>query len=285
MKLKCNLVGDIPLPEVSGLAVAGTGVQQLLAVGDRHPAIAATALVAGGLPSEPWQVRDLAEMAGFPPALGDGAQAEAIAAAGSGQTVVLWEHPNLLVVAQGEVVTRAVDLLVAPGGPAGWLLESWADPDSSHGEGLVLLRGGHLLVAKEKDPAAVIEFGPAGEAAIGGSKQAQLGPGMPWEGTGPSLLALAAWEVPSHVMSDISDAAVTAAGELLLLSDQDQALNVVELRPDPAQGVELLASYALRGLSGKPEGVAMTGDGGLLLAVDTRLARQNLYRVAPGWRL
>jgi len=31
---------------------------------------------------------------------------------------------------------------------------TWSDPKGSRGEGMVLLRGGHLLVAKEKKPAA-----------------------------------------------------------------------------------------------------------------------------------
>jgi hypothetical protein len=40
------------------------------------------------------------------------------------------------------------------------IAQEWSDPKGSRGEGMVLLPGGHLLVAKEKQPAAFIEFGP-----------------------------------------------------------------------------------------------------------------------------
>jgi hypothetical protein len=40
------------------------------------------------------------------------------------------------------------------------IAQAWSDPKGSRGEGAVLLPGGHLLVAKEKKPAAFIEFGP-----------------------------------------------------------------------------------------------------------------------------
>lgn len=283
MRLRCRVAGDIPLPEVSGLAVAGVGGEQaLLAVGDRHAVIASSQLGVGSLPSGAWQVSDLAGLPGFPMALGGGSQAEAIASGAPGQVMVLWEHPNLLLVLEGGPVAHAIDLVVAPSGPAAWLAGSWSDPDSSHGEGLILLRDGHLLVAKEKHPAAVIEFGPPGARPLAAEVQSLLRPGQAWQVTGSSLAALAAWEVPGAGMSDISDAAVTADGELLLLSDQDQALHVVGLAQFPE--VVLRASYELRGLSGKPEGVAVTADGGLLVATDTRHARDNLYQVPPGWR-
>jgi hypothetical protein len=44
---------------------------------------------------------------------------------------------------------------------------SWSDPEGSGGEGVVLLPGGHLLIAKEKHPAALIEFGPRGSRSRG----------------------------------------------------------------------------------------------------------------------
>ena len=47
------------------------------------------------------------------------------------------------------------------------LARSWLSPDSSRGEGAVLLPGGHLLIAKEKDPAVLIEFGPRGARSRG----------------------------------------------------------------------------------------------------------------------
>jgi len=40
------------------------------------------------------------------------------------------------------------------------IARAWSDPKGSRGEGIVLLPGGHLLVAKEKKEAALIELGP-----------------------------------------------------------------------------------------------------------------------------
>ena len=51
----------------------------------------------------------------------------------------------------------SIDLVVEGHGE---IARAWSDPKGSRGEGAVLLPGGHLLVAKEKKPAALIEFGP-----------------------------------------------------------------------------------------------------------------------------
>ena len=66
-------------------------------------------------------------------------------------------------------------------------------PHGSRGEGAVLLPGGHLLVAKEKKPAAFIEFGPPHSPSRGLVRGGALADGERWpikKGTTGSLLSL-----------------------------------------------------------------------------------------------
>jgi hypothetical protein len=68
------------------------------------------------------------------------------------------KHPRVeLIDPKALKVVASIDLAVEGRGE---IAQAWSDPKGSRGEGMVLLPGGHLLVAKEKKPAALIEFGP-----------------------------------------------------------------------------------------------------------------------------
>jgi hypothetical protein len=162
------------------------------------------------------------------------------------------------------------------------------DPEGSHAEGVVLLREGHLLVVKEKHPAALVEFGPAGDAPIGFGPTTWHPDGQRWApGTGEQVLvALAAW-YPDRALRDacpdLSDADQSPHGELVLLSDQGCALAVIsphEPAADPFAGV-VSARRVLRiaGISAKPEGLAVLPDGIALVACDRHKEKRNLFAV------
>ncbi len=169
---------DVPLEEVSGICLrrGPAGAMQVVAIGDRA-AIGAWATI----PDDPggpvtWQTIPLTGLAGTRlPA--DDPQIEAVCADGAGRVLLLQESPARveLVDPPGGRVVASIDLEVPAGHP---LAASWADPDGSRGEGAVFLANGHLLVAKEKDPPAFIEFGPAGEPASGLSRGCRGG----WRG-------------------------------------------------------------------------------------------------------
>ena len=95
----------------------------------------------------------------------DDPQVEAVCADGAGRILILQESPprvELLDWAARPSTRIALDI------PAGHPLhDSWVDAESSQGEGAAFMQGGHLLIAKEKDPAAFIEFGPEGDAPAG----------------------------------------------------------------------------------------------------------------------
>jgi len=60
------------------------------------------------------------------------------------------------------------------------IARAWRDPKGSRGEGAVFPPGGHLLVAKEKKPAVLIEFGPPHSRSRGLVRGGALADGKRW---------------------------------------------------------------------------------------------------------
>jgi hypothetical protein len=174
-------------------------------------------------------------------------------------------------------------------GPAA-LRESWRDPDGSHAEGVVLLRDRHLLIVKEKDPAALLEFAPTGNDARGFGGDRWLGAGQAWwEDVGAAdaedvtLVLVAAWaptDAMAEVCPDLSDAAAAPNGTLVLLSDQGRCIAVVPAgspATDPFAGsFEATRAWRMSGLK-KPEGVVVLPNLDVLVACDKRKATKNLF--------
>jgi hypothetical protein len=290
-EIHAELVGSVPVPEVSGMALGldREGVLTLAAVGDRSTVIA-WASVAHGYADLEWQSIELAGLPGTRiPAVDP--QLEAVAVDGQRRLVVVQEHP-----CRAEVIdapTRRliahVQLAVAQGAPES-IARSWADPHSSHAEGVVLLKDGHLLVVKEKDPVAVLEFGPAGSAPRGFGPGRWLDAGEGWAvpaGEPPvavTLELLAAWWPTEDLLSvcpDLSDATVGLRGNLVLLSDLGRSIAIVPgtvPAQDPMGGVLVATSaYRMGGIAKKPEAVVVLPDGDVLVACDRRKPRKNLF--------
>ena len=158
---------DVPLQEVSGVCLrreAG-GDMAMVAFGDRTSIAAWVELPSDDAGAYVWKTVDLADVKGslIPR---DDPQVEAVCADGAGRILILQESPprvELLDWAARTVATR-IALEIPEGHP---LHDSWVDAESSQGEGAAFMQNGHLLIAKEKDPAAFIEFGPAGDEPSG----------------------------------------------------------------------------------------------------------------------
>ena len=206
---------DVPLEEVSGLCLrrGPGGVLQVVAIGDRA-AIGAWATV----PDDPdgpvrWETASLTGLAGTRlPA--DDPQIEAVCADGAGRVLV-----------------ASIDLDIPDDHPLG---PAWRDPDGSRGEGAVFLANGHLLIIKEKDPSAFIEFGPEGEAASGfragaleGGTALRPGEAWPVQPGEQTFVLLAAW-TPDRELAracrDLSDLEVGPDGRLYVLSDKSASI-------------------------------------------------------------
>ena len=204
---------------------------------------------------------------------------------GAGRILLLQESPprTELIDPLERRVVASIALAIRGDGD---LARSWADPAGSRGEGVVFLPGGHLLVAKEKDPSALIEFGPPGARPAGLARGGALSPGASWE-IEPGdhrYVALATWR-PDRVLrkacADFSDLEVGPDGHLYLLSDKSRSIaRLADLAVSGGEATAL-ATWQLGDLAGKPEGLAFTPNGRAMVALDTRRARHNLMLFEP----
>ena len=123
---------------------------------------------------------------------------------------------------------------------------------SSRGESLLLADRGHLIVVKEKDPAAILEFGPVGDAPVGWHRG---GPGVPPTIGDQTLTVLATWWLGKDLMKalpDISDATIGPEGCLYLISDKGSSIARLADALDPAGGkVDAAAIWRIEGESGE----------------------------------
>ena len=211
-------------------------------------------------------------------------QVEAIAVDGAGRVLLLQESPARaeLVDLQAARVVAWFDLDVPDDGPVG---KSWSDPDGSRGEGVVLLAGGHLLVAKEKKPSAFIEFGPPGARSRGvpGRLPAVRGAWAVTPGA-HRYVALAVWrpdDALGNACRDFSDLDVGPDGRVYVLSDRSASIARLGALAPGGGAATLEASWEIAGLKGKPEGLAFTKDGRAVVALDKKKARRNLAVLAP----
>lgn len=290
VQVEVEAVGTIPLAEVSGLCIGRDREHRatLVAFGDHSSTVAWAGVDADPRTLE-WQTLTLDETHGSQiPARGG--QVEAVAVDGDLGVLVVQEHPNRAEVVDARArQVRASIVLEVPDAPdLRDLHASWVDPAGSHAEGVVLLADGHLLVVKEKDPAALIEFGPRGDDPAGFGPARWLADGDAWDvadGTS-TLQALAVWRPDPRLTDecpDFSDAAVGPAGTLLLLSDQGRAVAAVPAQEPAGQpfagSFDALVVFGLRGIRHKPEGLAVLPEGDILIACDRRKVRTNLYLV------
>jgi len=268
-KLEVRDVADVPLREVSGLVLRGT---DLLAVGDHDPVVFSAPLQPWPLQ---WQGIDLAGLE-----LPDGGtQFEAIQPTSAHTVLVLQEQPaRVLHIDLAGPALIGTLLLDVPEGHR--LREAWLGDRSSRGESLVLTDRGHLLVVKEKDPSAILEFGPADDDPVGWRRG---GATVPPAAGDAALTVLATWWLAEELakrLPDISDATVGPDGRLYLLSDQGSAIARLPDSLDPQGGeVEAAAIWLIAGSPENAEGLVILDDGTVLVGLDTKSPRRNLLRL------
>ena len=262
-------VADVPLREVSGLVLRGS---ELLAVGDHDPVVFTAPLQPWPLL---WQGTDLAGLE-----LPDGGtQFEAIQPTGERTVLVLQEQPARVLHIDLSVPELIGTLLLdVPDGHR--LREAWLGDRSSRGESLVLADRGHLLVVKEKDPTAILEFGPAGDDPVGWRRGGPTVPPGPGDVT---LTVLATWWLSGELakwLPDISDVTLGPDGRLYMLSDQGSAIARLPDVLDPRGGVvEAAAIWRIAGSPENAEGLVILADGTALVGLDTKSPRRNLLRL------
>ena len=123
----------------------------LIAVGDRASKIAWFSLPRSDEGRIDWHTSDIAKLSGsmLPE---DDPQIEAVCADGVGRILLLQETPPRVEFIDPKAPKMIASIDLAVDGRSE-IARAWSDPKGSRGEGIVLLPGGHLLVAKEKKPA------------------------------------------------------------------------------------------------------------------------------------
>jgi len=272
---------DLPVVEASGLTTRMVNGQlEVIVVGDRTWHIGRSTFVPSDGFSE-WKTIDLSSTADRPTSRGD-SQLEAIAVDGGSLVAIMREDPPVVLIADTE--ERRLRSRITLTAPVGSPLHGDWDDASSRGEGLALLRGGRLLVAKEKRPRALVEFCPAGSPAQGLSREDFLDDGEAWDAPEGDVefIATAMWRLKGRAkkkLHDISDIAVGSDRTLWLLSDKSAAIAQLTLdTPLPPSGGEIRSvdhAWRLPARTTKPEGIAPLGNRRILIAMDTGSTHRN----------
>jgi hypothetical protein len=281
----CRVV-DAPVHELSGICLhrSQSGRLSLVAVGDRVAKIAWFAEPRRDDGRIKWRTRNIAKLAGSKLPKRD-PQIEAICADGLGRILLLQETPPRVefIDPKTSKVVASIDLAVEGRGE---IARAWNDPEGSRGEGAVLLPNGHLLVAKEKEPAALIEFGPPNSPSLGLARGGALRDGKRWpiKKGRHRFVSLAIWrpdKTLAKTCKDFSDLEIGPDRHLYLLSDKSST--IARLGDLPAGGgtVALLDAWPLGEVDGKPEGLAFTAQGRAIVGLDTREPRRNLLLLEP----
>jgi hypothetical protein len=285
-RLRVRRVVDAPLHEVSGICLGrGRNNQMsLVAIGDRMSKMVWFSLPGSDDGQIDWHTADIAKLSGsmIPQ---DDPQIEAVCADGLGRVVLLQETPPRveLIDPKALKVVASIDLAVEGHSKTA---QSWSDPKGSRGEGMVLLPNGHLLVAKEKKPAALIEFGPPNSRSRGLVRGGALADGARWPiKEGPHrFIALATW-LPDKTLAktceDFSDLEIGPDGRLYLLSDKSSTIARLGDLPAGGGAATLLEAWRLGELDGKPEGLAFAAEGHAIVGLDMRKPRRNLVLLEP----
>jgi uncharacterized protein YjiK len=235
----------------------------------------------------------------------DESQWEAIAADGEDTVCMLSET-------RGEISCLDRDLQQDRGSfsldvsSIGTLASAWKARPNSRGEGIILMKKGHVLVLKEKQPSLLIEFGPEGDAPMGYGAETFLQEGEAFAGvrTGGEepvhragqpaavahrrLVALKVWafsERLGKLANDASELTLGPDGRIYMLSQESSVLIRLEkdLKPDEDKaGTDHDAYWNLPNGIDKAEGLVIDDQMHPWIGVDIKqTGKPNLFRLSP----
>jgi uncharacterized protein YjiK len=284
-ELSVRDVFDLQLREVSGICerAAGSGrPRQLLAIGDDSHHV----LVGDLEPEVPdtFARHDLEPLlTGAGVRIGRSSQWEGVDTDETGRVFVLREVPGTVFVFDPGLsrLLRVLRLTVEddPGER-----EAWEADENSLGEGLLLLRNGHLFVVKEEKPRQLLEFGLPGELAQGLSGDLLVADSgrfpTPEEETA-TFHMLSAWDLGGEALErvgDLSDVTVGPDGRVYLLSDESRCIARLQPAVPPESGtVAVDRIWELPDRLHQPEGLVITPGWDVLVATDHAEQRDNLF--------
>jgi hypothetical protein len=169
------------------------------------------------------------------------------------------------------------------------LERAWQDHPNSRGEGLILMKNGHALVLKEKQPSMLVEFGPPGDAPLGFGPDTFLAAGEAFTLSRSShWAALKTWEFSDHLAElarDASEITLGPDGRVYLLSQESATLIRLEktLKPDEDKvNVDRNAYWKLPAGIEKAEGLIIDAEMHPWIGIDIKQKdKPNLFRLSP----
>jgi hypothetical protein len=267
---------EVPLKEISGLAVMprknGT---ELAFVGDRKAEILAFAQPSGQSVGHSFKnqlldrfslcrTEDFEDCKRMVKKLTS--NWEALSVDGAGRFFILQEHTQSIVVLSSDFKTieKVIHFNFAHAFPELVNRGTRKFRLNALGEGMILLKNGHVLIAKEQYPLAFVEFGPEGDQALGVSPESVLGATELFSIPGNEMMhldyqPLATWIVAGHSKCDFSDLAIDGQGRMLVLSQTCRHVEVFDrlvpgLEAKPRESIQLPADIA------SPEALAVKDD-------------------------
>lgn len=209
-------------------------------------------------------------------------QWEAIAA-DKNHVFILQENPGRVFVFNENLkrLDQTIELKVPKSSP---LHIDWENDPNSRGEGLVLMKNGHFLVLKEKNPVQLIEFGPEGETSDGfrpgdAATPDDVFPLPP--GKSAVFVPLKHWNIgtnSSDQLKDASELAIGPDGKLYALSDQTERIVSIEnVLKKSEDRFKVKQSWKLAGKVTKPEGMIIHRNFAPLVTSDLSAVDRNLF--------
>lgn len=189
----------------------------------------------------------------------------------------------------------------------GHLELAWKARPNSRGEGMILMKKGHVLVLKEKHPAMLVEFGPEGDSPIGYGPAAFLQDNEEFAGLKTDseepivyranraifpvqrrLVALKTWEFSERLRelaTDASEITLGPDGSVYLLSQESATLIRLQkiLKPDEEKvSLDRGAYWKLPAGLEKAEGLVIDGGMHPWIGIDIKqTSKFNLFRLSP----
>jgi hypothetical protein len=271
---------ELPVEEVSALCLSAGGAS-LIGVGDDRWCFGSARITRTGLaPEAPTRVD------GRPPEEKN-SEFEGVASDATGRLFVLREGPaQLLVVDEAGNVGQTVQLRVTNDIPR--LAAEWndAENENSRGEGVLLLRDGHVLVAKQRESTWLIEFGAPGESAKGFTTLSPLRPSEAFAltSTTTEMHALTAWLVDQPELQSLNDLATDDDGRLYIVSSTSRRLGRLDQDLDPSGGRARPTAYDLpaelfQTKDDKAEGLVHSSRLGWLVGLDLDRDGDNVISI------
>jgi hypothetical protein len=186
------------------------------------------------------------------------------------------------------------------------LAAAWKARPNSRGEGMILMKKGHVLVLKEKQPSLLIEFGPEGDAPMGYGaetflREGEAFAGLRTDGEEPvhradqpaataqrRLVALKVWafsERLGKLAKDASELMLGPDGRVYMLSQESSVLIRLEktLKPDEDKvGTDHDTYWNLPDGMDKAEGLVIDDQMHPWIGVDIKqTGKPNLFQLSP----